>query len=270
MIREIQIEEKQMLLDFIKRDNARNYFVRLGLEGEKAVFEKIYGEFDGKGLVKAVLLKRLSGNLQFFATEIFDLEEFSKIIKDMEFDYLISPATCCDPFSGRGLFSSEIEGAYIAELKKEEWNSQPVEKVALGEVKKSRELETRVEPISTSDLYEIVELYKEVFNSFSSDAVMRKKLETGRGRGVCIKQEGKIVCVAQSEFENETSGIIVGVATAKGYEKRGFATTCLRSIISALTEEGKDLYLQYDNPKAGEIYKRLGFKEIDRVKHYKK
>ena len=267
MIREIKIEEKQMILDFIKRDNARNYFIRLGLEGEKQVFEKVYGELGSPSSLKGILIKRLSGNLQFFAEASFDVDGFAEVIRDTDFEYLISPASFCDAFMGKDLFASVIEGGYIAKLNMETWKEN---KLLFSAESPKEEESIHVESISLEDLGEIVELYKEAFNSYSSDAVMRKKLEKGRGRGVCIRQGGRIVSVAQSEFEEEHSAIIVGVATLKDYEKKGFATKCLTFLISELVQEGKSLYLQYDNPRAGEIYKRLGFLEIDRVKHYKK
>jgi predicted GNAT family acetyltransferase len=256
LIREVQQEEFSQVYEFIRQDNARNYFVRLGFESNRPVYERIVGEWDEAGQLKAVLLKRLSGNLQFYVKEAFDLEGFAAHISQLDFDSLISPRSYCDKLLEKGLFSSVKDGAIIAKLdSNSEWifDSYP-----------------EVETLRLEDLDEVIELYEKVFAAFSSKAIMEKRLTSGRGRGVCIRHEGKLVSVVQSEFEEKNSAVIVGVGTDIGFQGKGLATRCLKEICSQLTQEGKDLYLQYDNPDAGRIYEKLGFKPIDQVRHYKR
>ena len=269
MIKVITTDNNDELLEFVKLDNARNYFIRLGLENEEVVFDKICGQWDETIGLKSALFKRLSGNLQFCANGEFEVEGFAEILRNTEYNYLISPKSFCDVFSGKDLFESERDGAYIAKLEKSEWQNHWESRNHRNAIDFEFQ-ENEVEKISVGDLAEIVELYRLVFDSFCPETVMRKKLEIGRGRGACIRRDGKIVCVAQSEFEDSKSAVIVGVATSPRFQRLGLAAKCLSSIISELVAEGKDLYLQYDNTEAGKIYKQLGFKEIDRVKHYKK
>ena len=40
------------------------------------------------------------------------------------------------------------------------------------------------------------------------------------------------------------------------------AGACVQKICEELLSEGKGLCLFYDNPKAGSVYRKLGFKEI--------
>lgn len=254
MIREVQQAEYQLVYKLVKQDNARNYFIRLGFESGKPVYERIIGEWDRTGELKAVLLKRISGNLQFYAKGQFDAGSFAEHMKTMEFHSLISPKSYCDDFLDRGLFGEIKEGAYISKLPCNtayEFTAQP-----------------EVETLRLEDLDEVIALYEKVFNSFSAKPVMEKRLSSGRGRGVCIRQDGKIVSVVQSEFEEIDSALIVGVASAPEIQGKGLATKCLQAMCKQLREEGKDLYLQYDNLAAGRIYERLGFRPIDRVKHY--
>lgn len=256
MIREIMNFEYEEVYKLIREDNARNYFVRLGFESGKPVYERIWGQWDEYERLTAVLLKRLSGNLQFFAGGEFDIDGFAALIKDMEFQTLISPRSYCDGFIDKQLFSSVKDGAFIAKLAS----------TSAG----AFETFPEVEVLKPEDLDEVVHLYEQVFTSFSSKSVMEKRLQSGRGRGVCIRQEGRLVSVVQSEFEEKNSALIVGVGTAADFQGRGLASECLKTICHQLGVEGKDLYLQYDNPDAGRIYERLGFKPIDQVRHYKK
>jgi predicted GNAT family acetyltransferase len=256
LIREILKNEYSIVYEYIKQDNARNYFVRLGFEGDKPVYERIIGEWDEAGELKAVLLKRLSGNLQFYAKGDFDVEGFVEYISAMEFGSLISSRSYCDTLLNKGLFSDVMEGAIIAKLD--------------GSKAEEFEANMQVDFLKVEDLDEVVKLYEKIFTTFSSKAVMEKRLRSGRGRGVCFRQEGRIVCVVQSEFEENTSALIVGVGTAPEFQGKGLATQCLKKLCGQLIAEGKDLFLQYDNMDAGRIYERLGFKPIDQIRHYKR
>jgi ribosomal protein S18 acetylase RimI-like enzyme len=255
VIREVLKEEYPQVYQFIRQDSARNYFIRLSLEGDKPAYENIAGEWDRNGNLKAVLLKRLSGNLQFYAKGEFDVDGFAAHISTLEFDSLISPRSYCDKLLDKGLFSTVKDGGFIARL---DSKSEGFEDYS------------EVEPLRLEDLDQVVELYEEVFTSFSGKSVMEKRLSSSRGRGVCIRQEGRIVCVVQSEFEERDSAIIVGVGTAAAFQGKGLATKCLKVLCSQLLREGKDLYLQYDNMNAGRIYEKLGFQPMDMIRYYKR
>lgn len=254
MIREILISEYDIVKEFIKRDIARNYFLLLGLSGSRQVYDKIYGEFADNQL-KAVLFRRKTGVLQFYGPEDFDIDGFAKIIKSLNYNSLIGPKSYCDAFLDKGIFNRFEEGAYLSKLEKKN-------KVIPIETK------YKIRNITVNDLDGIVTLYKTLFESFSPKEVMEKKLIDGRGRGVCIEVEGKIISLAQSDFETDDAAVIVGVATDKNYQGKGLGTECLQFLCHILQQEGKDLYLQYNNLDAEGIYNKLGFKKIDRVIHY--
>lgn len=256
MIRQISRKEYNLIKEFIQEDIGRNYFILLGLSSEKTPYDKIYGEFQNDELV-AVLFRRHSGTLQFYALESFDVDSFIELISTMDYNSLISPRSFSDRFLEKGIFFSAKDGAYISKL-------------AHNQKLKIKDNEYSVRNIKTQDLDEIVNLYKGCFQSFSPKEVMAEKLEENRGRGVCIEENGEIISVAQTDFETEDAALIVGVATKREYRGRGLATLCLKSLILDLQEEKKDLYLQYDNLDAGKIYERLGFRIIDQVRHYKK
>ena len=58
--------------------------------------------------------------------------------------------------------------------------------------------------------------------------------------------------------------MVVGVATREDYRKKGLVSKCMSKLCYDYLKEGKTLCLFYDNPEAGKIYKRLGFKEIEK------
>lgn len=256
MIKEILSSEYHIVKKFVEKDIARNYFILLGLASKKQVYDKMYGEYRDDELI-AVLFRRNSGVLQFFSSQEFDLDGFADIISTLKYDSLIGPKSYCRKFLDKGVFTSIKEGAYISKLNRDH-KMEPYE------------IQHKIRDITVDDLDKIVELYKEVFQSFSSKEVMEEKLNSNRGRGVCIEEDGKIISVAQTDFETEDAAIIVGVATNNNYRCKGLATECMQLLCSTLLKEGKDLYLQYENLEAGKIYERIGFREIDQVIHCRK
>lgn len=256
MIREMLPDEYPIVKRFVEKDIARNYFILLGLASKKQVYHKIYGEYKDDEL-SALLFRRNSGVLQFYAPGEFDLDEFINLISTLEYDALIGPRSYCSKFLDKGLFTSIKDGAYISKLHKD-YKMEP------------RQIQYKIRDITVDDLDKIVELYRQVFESFSSKEVMKEKLLNNRGRGVCIKENEGIISVAQTDFETGDGAVIVGVATDNNYRYKGLATECLYLLCNTLLKEGKDLYLQYDNLEAGKIYEKLGFRTIDQVIHYKR
>ena len=112
------------------------------------------------------------------------------------------------------------------------------------------------------------ELYKlrrsiEEFSEFPfSPEVLKKTFETNTGRTFYVREGNRIISSASTTAENSSSAMIIGVCTLKGYRNRGYATACITALCNELLEKGKSLCLFYDNPDAGRIYQRMGFREI--------
>ena len=228
MIKEVKKNEFHSILNLVEKDIASNYFILLGLKNKKEVFDIIYKEYDENG-DKAVLLKRKSGVLQFYAQNEFDVQGFSEVISAIDYDSMISPKSFCGKFIENSIFTTVREGAYISKLDGE------------CTITPSK-INHKIRSITVDDLDKIVNLYKNVFKGFSSREIMEEKLNSGRGRGVCVEEGERIICVAQTDFETETEAVIVGVATDKENRGRGLATECMSILSRDLLGEGKSIY----------------------------
>ncbi|MBN2796868.1 MAG: GNAT family N-acetyltransferase [Clostridia bacterium] len=239
-------ENLEAIKAYVSKDYARNYFIALGLLSEKTIFKDIYIEWEQE--IKGILFHRTSGNLQYVSYEDHDNSELLALLQTLEFDLLISPKSFCKPLES--ILEVKKEGAIIAELKREEYSP-----VMVSEVK----------ALQVEDLEDVISLYSKVFSGYPKLEVMKEKLITGRGIGKVIFENG-LKSVAQSDF----SKVIVGVATDPLSQKKGLGTRCLHGLIQELLLTETSLFLQYDNPSAGRIYEKLGFKPVDRVFHYQK
>ncbi len=253
MIRKCNESDLVRLKEFIALDYNRNYFIALSLLDGLRNFKEVYIE-EKQQKINAALFIRKSGNLQFCSYNDYDSEAFIAIMRNIDFKYLISPESFCKGFES--YLIKEKNGAYISKLLKDNFISAPVSQ--------------EVSDLKIVNLREVVELYKSIFSGYPSYDIMNKKMLDKRGRGVFIKKNGKIVSVAQTDFETNETCIIVGVATNTYEQSKGYAKACMLTVIEEILKTKKAIYLQYDNELAGKLYEKLGFENIDRVYYYKK
>jgi len=107
----------------------------------------------------------------------------------------------------------------------------------------------------------------EIFHaSRLSNAELRSEIERGTRRVAIIGDpaDGRLVSQASVVAETEQAAMIVAVATDPAFRGRGYASACTAFLVRELNRRGKSACLFYNNPAAGRIYQRLGFREIGR------
>lgn len=251
---------------FAQADPARHYFILLGLLNPEKTFQSVITLRGSDDKLKAAYFQRSSGNAQLMmspdllnpAMQPENFRPFAEAIRRIGFNQLIAAASYCKPLEPFNLFVSHFIGAEISVMSPE---------IAVSEALK-KEVLYDLEPLKIEDLDEITDLYQRCFHSFTPRLIMEEKLLTGRGHGVVVRENGRIVGCAQSEFESPHQALIVGVATEPEARGRGIASACVAGLINSLSTPGRSFALQYDNPSAGRIYKRLGFVPVDHVGHY--
>lgn len=86
---------------------------------------------------------------------------------------------------------------------------------------------------------------------------------THGGRMYGIFEGAALKAVAGTTAENSISAMVVSVATLAPFRKRGYASQLVSRLCDDCLKEGMEfLCLFYDNPRAGSIYRRLGFREV--------
>ena len=127
-----------------------------------------------------------------------------------------------------------------------------------------------IQIISPDDIDAIYALLKQIDEFFT----MRSKTEeenredilnsmTNEGRIYGVFENGTLAAVAGTSAENSMSAMVVSVATLPEYRGRGYATRLVTRLCQDCLADGmKFLCLFYDNPEAGVIYRKIGFKEL--------
>ncbi|OYD08267.1 GNAT family N-acetyltransferase [Paludifilum halophilum] len=126
-------------------------------------------------------------------------------------------------------------------------------------------LSYQVRPMRLQDVPVIMELANtidEFRGNAKAEEMLRHSLEKGESRGYWIESEGRAVSMVRTSAENPYAAMIVGVGTHVDFRRQGLATQLMARLCCEVLYEGKKLCLFYDNPRAGKIYKRLGFRDI--------
>ena len=79
-----------------------------------------------------------------------------------------------------------------------------------------------------------------------------------------IEKDGVCVSTAATVADTTKSAMVVAVATDSKARKKGYASKVMVSLMDEyINKRNKSLCLFFDNPKAGKIYHRLGFTDMD-------
>ncbi|MFB1049668.1 GNAT family N-acetyltransferase [Paraliobacillus sp. JSM ZJ581] len=253
MIRKLTIEDDQHVQALIQQKPAENLFIIGDIEafGYEQDFQTIWGDFDN-GNLRAILLK-YEKNYIPFAIGTFDAEGFAEIInKDTNQPML----------SGLKEITAQLE-PYLTityQQKRETYYAKltSTDHLPSLDIASVKLLATKDVDRLGDFLSQIPEFSSLVFNSEKK----RRNIKKGVTRGYYIESDGKIISSASTAAENTKSAMVVAVATLEENQKKGLATQCLTKLCKDIVTEGKQLCLFYDNPNAGKLYKRLGFKDI--------
>lgn len=257
MIRKLVEEDRQKVLEYLYKEVAYNIFIIGDIEafGFEQDFQTIYGELDDSGNYKSVLLFYNENSIYYSDknyfnnkyTEIFNKHQFNYISGKEELMKLVKPFLSED-FSFKPMYfchATEIETDI-------EITEKIIQVKTDKDIKKLYNLLVQIEEfgIKAKSLEDFIES-------------TRKGLEMGTK--LYIEKDGKMVSTVATTADTTVNAMVVGVATDPEYRKNGYASQLMISLMRKyLNEKNKDLCLFYDNPKAGKIYKRLGFKDVGR------
>ncbi|MGD6794854.1 GNAT family N-acetyltransferase [Metabacillus indicus] len=101
---------------------------------------------------------------------------------------------------------------------------------------------------------------EEIFADEQYESILSGKLSV-----YYFQENGKMAATAGIYTDHEKTAVIAGVATPPKYRRKGYASKVIARICRDYGDE-RELYLFYNNPDAGEMYKKLGFYEAAKWK----
>ncbi|SFS95800.1 GNAT family N-acetyltransferase [Marininema halotolerans] len=258
-VRKLGEADRQKAFTFLARESALNLFFLGNIHnyGMETDFFDLWGDFTEQGELRGVLL-RYFGNWIPYAPGEFDVDGFVAIMEDhgewselSGADHIIEQFR---PYNSLSLDWGSKRMTYFAEMTRESFRP-PGGSATLPSLKR----------MTVQDVKAIIELTRGI-EEFTvrpqSEGALRRSLVSGESRGYLAEEGGQMFSMARTAAENPASAMIIGVGTLPGYRGQGVATHLMARLCEEVLADGKTLCLFYDNPKAGQMYKRLGFCDI--------
>ena len=252
-MRRISGKEWKMLIPFLSVEREFNVFMIGDIENTVPEAEHMEIFIDGELENPTGVLLRYYRFFVVYSSERMDHAEAAAIIKDFGKGIALSgKADCIDAIATHlREITKEEATMHVAVLKEPnlEKNDLPIRRATMSDARELLALLNSIEEFQTTE--------EESFLS---------SLESGTSRRYIVEMNSRIVSTATSTAETSDMAMIIGVATHKDYRKQGLASKVMSRLCSDLLASGKTPCLFYDNPEAGKIYNRLGFREIGKWK----
>lgn len=258
MIRKLIEKDRDNLLKYLYVEGSLNIFIIGDVEtfGFDKDFQTIYGEFDQDNNYISVLLFYRENSVFYSHKRHFNEEWLDIYKKHPEMTYLSGAESMIEKllphFQG-----FEVSPMYFSEAFELE---EDIEDTDLNIVKVSRkeDCEKLFDLLYTIGEFGYKEKAKEKF--------IKDKLNSlSMGSTYYIEENGRAISTVATTAETKVSAMVVAVATLESERKRGLASILMKHLMNEyFSVKKKYLCLFYDNPSAGNIYKRLGFKDVDR------
>jgi len=264
MIRQLLQNDNEQTMRFLKQDPEYNIFIIGDIEqfGYISEYQKLWGEFDDNEL-KSVLLQYRT-NVVYYSPNKRSIDPFKEILESIDFDILNGRKEVIEVFEDY-LSGWKVQDMYFASLTK--FNKEEIEANDIQLLKSYDDFVEEYKMLNQVDEFNVgkresIEEYAKHNSEIASE---------GNRTTYCLRVDNKMVSVATVVAENSVNGMIVGVATDRNYRKKGYASVVMNTLCDEyLNNKGKSLCLFFDNPKAGSIYHRLGFKDIGMYRMYTK
>ncbi len=258
MIRKLTEQDRAELLEYLYVEGSLNIFIIGDVEafGFDKKFQTIYGEFDKDLNYISVLLFYNEHSVFYSHKRIFN-EDWLKIYKKHTENLYMSGAGETIEKLIPHFPNYKVNPMYFSE--------------AYKLTEKIKKTEYNIVKVSTKEhcdkLFDILFLISEFgYNNTEKDKFIEDKMNSLKMSSTYfIEEDGVVISTVSATAETTVSAMVIAVATLETARKRGLASILMKHLMNEYFEEKKKyLCIFYDNPKAGNIYKRLGFKDVDK------
>jgi uncharacterized protein len=254
MIRRLEESDREMTLAFLSREPGFNIFIigDIGHHGMEQDFQRLYGAFD-EGEIQSVFLRYREHAVFYAPDDRFD-EGYLDVFEQDPFEHISGKTSVMDTITGH-LDGFKVTKTSFLELDR---SCMPSEIAHVPfRIASDRETFKGVHDLLvTIDSFDMKSVPEERF-------VKEQMASRIMGMTLVLEEDGKVVSTARTTAETPTHAMVVAVATRKGYRNKGYAGALVGALAHAYVhDKGKSLCLFYDNPGAGSIYHRLGFRHV--------
>jgi predicted GNAT family acetyltransferase len=252
MIRKLNEADREKAVACLEKMAAYTVFFVADLDkfGFDSDFFSLWGEEDGAGSFEFIFGRFFDTLILFSVKDTFDAPKIARFLKENGIGYkvLVARDRVFMEYARTESFSN-VHRAYLCELTRESF--RPVKSDIQTDIARKEDVR---------DICALRDTIEE-FREFTIGPEEMEKSLTG-SRGIVVREGGRVVSVAMCSAVTAKYANIGGVCTYREYRGRGYAGKAVSDLSAMMLDAGLNCILSYDNPEAGSIYRRLGYKEI--------
>lgn len=251
MFRKAIEEDRDLVLEYLNDEPAFNLFIIGDIEnfGFEEDFQDVYIDIC-EGEIKCVLLRYKSNVIPYFKDNKYDVTELRKIMSTIDATALSGKKEIVDKV--KDVYNIEVDrDTYFCELK---GKPKELTKTNYNVIKATK----KEEFLMAADLLRSIEEFVGEFDGESYYMEYKK----GAANTYVVIDDNQAISVARTTAHTSTSVMVVGVGTHIDHRNKGLASATLTKMSIDVYNTGKSACLFYDNPSAGSLYKKLGYKDI--------
>lgn len=262
-IRKLSKEDTQAVYRYIAKEPEMNLFFYGDIEnhGVDVAPVSVFALEKQDGSWEAILLRYFNYWLIYSQYERYDAKAVAEFLSDKTVE-CVSGKTALVEQLAPYYPKCRVQSDYMCRLDR-------VNEAALAGLPKGATLR-ELTPSDIDAYIDLMVTIKEFEKTYPNEPDMRKKrresLTTNMEHGgliVGLYEGDTLVSSASISAGNSQSAMVVGVATREGYRNKGYASLAVSELCRRCLAQGmKFLCLFYDNPQAGSVYRKIGFREI--------
>lgn len=255
MIRKLSQKDQTEVLEYLYKESAFNIFIIGDIEafGFDKEWQTLYGEFDSSNEYISVLLFYRENCVYYSHKDVFNVD-YLPIMKERPFEFM----------SGKESLMKLLKPHFP------DFKLKPMYFCKATSLENQESFDySNVKVVTTQEecvkLYDLLSTIREfgIYKKPREDFIKSKLNSIKMGVTYYIEEDNKMVSTVATTAETTVNAMVVAVATHQDYRQRGFASILMTYLMKEYFENRqKELCLFYDNPKAGKIYLRLGFKDF--------
>lgn len=267
-MRKLNKKDRETVLNYLKQEPEINLFMISDIENygfDSPEIQEIWAEFDiNSNDYNAVVLRYYSHYIFYTHNKEFDYKN-SPIISLLQKALTIGAA---GELSSKGEIMDKLALALNTKgnFERKTRYYMKCDKINTAFTIQHIDKVKWCEPNEVDFVCDLIDNRIDEFTPTRNREALRRGIKEGKEKIAFVKDENskKALATSQITAENSVSAMIIGVATDPEYRKQGYASACIYTVTKYLIDKGKSACLFFDNPKAGRIYKKLGYIEIDR------
>ncbi|MBZ9685856.1 GNAT family N-acetyltransferase [Clostridium estertheticum] len=250
-------KHRELIMNYCLAEPNINLFIIGDIEnfGFETDFQEVWIQTLGHKLVGVVL--RYHDNFIIYSKDLdLEINEIEILLSTRDVNIISGKLTVID------LFYPVVKSKYS---KRDMYFCQLLDISKLIEDTSEVETAESIDAMEISLAYEQIEEFSGLYSSGidSRYKQIASRIKTKEGVHMFIKKDGKIVSHGNTTAETSVSAMVGGILTIPAYRKQGLSSKIISALCQNLFLKGKSACLFFDNPEAGEIYHKLGFRNID-------